>query len=203
MIEMAWILARKIEMTRVMKDDKFIPVTLLEVPTMQVVGYKTIGKDGYSAIIVGIVGKEETKAVKGKQALCVKNFSVVKEFTIDASEEGQKEIGSHIGFAELEGVETVSLSAVSKGRGFAGAMKRHNFSGGPGGHGSKFHRALGSIGNRKPTRTHKGKKMHGHYGVDVNTLRDVPLEIVNEAAGIIGVRGPVPGARASLVHIYL
>jgi len=74
---------------------------------------------------------------------------------------------------------------------------------GPGGHGSKFHRALGSIGNRKPTRTHKGKKMHGHYGVDRKTLRDVPLEIVNESAGIIGVRGPVPGARSSLIEIYL
>ena len=75
--------------------------------------------------------------------------------------------------------------------------------GGPGGHGSKFHRALGSIGNRKPTRTHKGKKMHGHYGVDQISLRSVPLEIVNQAAGIIGVRGPVPGARTSLVQIYL
>jgi len=82
-------------------------------------------------------------------------------------------------------------------------MKRHNFHGGPGGHGSKFHRALGSIGNRKPTRTHKGKKMHGHYGVDQISLRSVPLEIVNQAAGIIGVRGPVPGARTSLVQIYL
>lgn len=200
---MAGILARKIEMTRVIKDDKFVPVTLLEVPKMQVVGYKTMEKDGYSAIIVGIVGKEESTLTKGKKALSVKNFSVVKEFSIEAADEGQKEIGSAIGFAELEGVETVSLSSISKGRGFAGAMKRHNFSGGPGGHGSKFHRALGSIGNRKPTRTHKGKKMHGHYGVDVKTLRDVPLEIVNEAAGIIGVRGPVPGARDSLVHIYL
>lgn len=71
---------------------------------------------------------------------------------------------------------------MSKGRGFAGAMKRHNFHGGPATHGSKFHRALGSIGNRKPVRTHKGKKMHGHYGVDTVSLRSVPLEIVNEKA---------------------
>ena len=200
---MAWILARKIEMTRVIKDDKFVPVTLLEVPKMQVVGYKTAEKDGYSAIIVGLVNKEEAKLAKGKKGLNVKAFSVVKEFSIEASAEGEKEIGSEIGFAELEGVEVVGLTGTSKGRGFAGAMKRHNFHGGPAGHGSKFHRALGSIGNRKPTRTHKGKKMHGHYGVDRVTLRDVPLEIVNEKAGIIGVRGPVPGARNSLVQIYL
>ena len=200
---MAGILARKIEMTRVIKDDKFIPVTLLEIPKMQVVSYKTAEKDGYSAMVVGIVKKDEVKAVKGKNGLNAKGFSIVREFSIEVSEENAKEIGSEIGFAELEWVETVGLTGTSKGRGFAGAMKRHNFHGGPGGHGSKFHRALGSIGNRKPTRTHKGKKMHGHYGVDQISLRSVPLEIVNQAAGIIGVRGPVPGARTSLVQIYL
>ncbi len=200
---MAGILARKIEMTRVIKGDKFIPVTLLEVPKMQVIGYKTEDRDGYSAIIIGLVWKEETKHKKDRKNLSVKNFSVVREFIIEASQEWAKEVGSIVGFADLEWVEKVSLSSISKGRGFSGAMKRHNFHGGPGGHGSKFHRALGSIGNRKPTRTHKGKKMHGHYGVDQVTLKNVPLEIVNEAAGIIWVRGPVPGARNSLVNIYI
>ncbi|MDA9129189.1 50S ribosomal protein L3 [Candidatus Gracilibacteria bacterium] len=200
---MAGLLARKIEMTRVIKDDRFIPITLLELPKMQVVGYKTADKDGYSAMVVGIVGKEETTLGKEKAALSVKHFDVVKEFHIEQSDEGNKEVGSELGFADLEGIEAVSLSSISKGRGFAGAMKRHNFHGGPGGHGSKFHRALGSIGNRKPTRTHKGKKMHGHYGVDRKTLRDVPLELVNKEAGIIGVRGPVPGARNSIVEIYI
>jgi len=138
-----------------------------------------------------------------KKGLPAKNFSIVREFHIEVSEENAKEIGSEIGFAELAGVEKVTLTGTSKGHGFSGAMKRHNFSGGPGGHGSKFHRALGSIGNRKPVRTHKGKKMHGHYGVDQVSLRDVPVEIVNEQAGIIGVRGPVPGARNSLIQIYI
>ena len=200
---MAGLLARKIEMTRVIKGDKFVPVTLLELPTMQVIGYKTVEKDGYSAIIVGIVWKEESKLASGKKNLSVKNFSEVREFPIEQWEENAKEAGSEIGFADLEGVESVRVSGISKGRWFAGAMKRHNFHGWPAGHGSKFHRALGSIGNRKPTRTHKGKKMHGHYGVDKVTLRDVPLELVNQAAGIIGVRGPIPGARNSLVEIYI
>lgn len=199
---MAGMLARKIEMTRVIKDDKFIPVTLLEIPRMQVVGYKTAQKDGYSAVVVGIVDTEASLK-KGKAAMNHRDFSVVKEFAIELAEENAKEIGSEIGFADLEGVEVVGLTGTSKGRGFAGAMKRHNFSGGRATHGSKFHRALGSIGNRKPTRTHKGKKMHGHYGVDRVTLRDVPVEIVNEKAGIIGVRGPVPGARNSLVQLYI
>lgn len=200
---MAWILARKIEMTRVIKGDKFIPVTLLEIPQMQVIGYKTIEKDGYSAIVVGIVKKEKTVLGKDKVALSAKNFSQIQEFRIEQSEENSKVVGSELGFADLEGVEKVSLSSTSKGKGFAGAMKRHNFAGGPASHGSKFHRALGSIGNRKPVRTHKGKKMHGHMGVDLVTLRDVPVEIINKQAGIIGVRWPVPGARNSLVNIYL
>lgn len=200
---MAGLLARKIEMTRVIKDDRFIPVTLLEVPQMQVVGYKTAEKDGYSAVIVGIVKKEKTELAADKKGLNAKDFSTIKEFPIEQSEEGSKEVGSEVGFDDLEGIELVTLTSISKGHGFSGAMKRHNFSGGPGSHGSKFHRALGSIWNRKPVRTHKGKKMHGHYGVDTVTLRDVKLEIINKQAGIIAVRGPVPGARNSLVNIYL
>lgn len=199
---MAGMLARKIEMTRVVKGDKFVPVTLLEIPSMQVLGYKTEEKDGYSAIVVGIVKKDNANLKKGKQALNASDFAQVKEFRIDSNEENSKEIGSSIGFSDLEGVENVRITGTSKGRGFAGAMKRHNFHGGPAGHGSKFHRALGSIGNRKPTRTHKGKKMHGHYGVDQVSLRSVPVELVNENAGIIGVRGPVPGARHSLVQLF-
>ncbi len=200
---MAGLLARKIEMTRVIKDDKFIPVTLLSIPLMQVVGYKTAEKDGYSAIVIGIARKEKAELGTDKKGLNAKNFSDIKEFPIEQSEEGSREVGSEIGFDALEWVETVTLTSISKGHGFSGAMKRHNFSGGPGSHGSKFHRALGSIWNRKPVRTHKGKKMHGHYGVDTNTLRDVKIEIINIQAGVIGVRGPVPGARNSLVNIYL
>ncbi len=199
---MAGMLARKIEMTRVIKNDKFVPITLLEIPSMQVLGYKTQEKDGYSAMIVGISGETEAKLKKGKKALSARDFSVVKEFTIQPAEENEKAVGATIGFTDLEWVESVGITWVSKGRGFAGAMKRHNFHGGPAGHGSKFHRALGSIGNRKPTRTHKGKKMHGHYGVDQVSLRSVPLELVNENAGIIGVRGPVPGGRHSLVQLF-
>lgn len=80
-------------------------------------------------------------------------------------------------------------------------MKKHNFSGGPAGHGSKFHRALGSIGNRKPRRTHKGKKMHGHHGDIKVNIKNVPVELVNKDVQVIGVRGGVPGGRNSFVRI--
>jgi len=98
-------------------------------------------------------------------------------------------------------VENVNIVAFSKWKGFTWAMKKHNFHGWPGGHGSKFHRALGSIGNRKPTKVHKGKKMHGHHGDIVVNVKKVPIELINKDIKVIGVRGAVPGARNSLVNI--
>lgn len=199
---MAGILAKKIEMTRVIKDNKFVPITILEVPALKVVGHKTLERDGYSAVVIGIVHTKETVQLKeGKKGLNPRDFSDVVEFRVEESEVEGFVIGSDVTLDALEGIELVSITGVSKGKGFAGAMKRHNFSGGPKTHGSKFHRALGSIGNRKPTRTHKGKKMHGHMGCDTVTLKKVPVELVNKEAKLLGLRGPIPGARNSLVQI--
>ncbi len=199
---MAWILAKKIEMTRVIKGNRFVPVTLLEIPAMKVVGHKTIEKDGYQAVAVGICATDDKMIVKkGKTGLAKGGFSIIREFEVAESDMDKFAVGNDVTLDLLEGVESVQITSVSKWRGFTGAMKKHNFHGGPATHGSKFHRALGSIGNRKPVRTHKGKKMHGHHGVDTVTLREVPVEIVNKDARILGLRGPIPGARNSLVSI--
>lgn len=198
---MSWILARKVEMTRVIKNDNFVPVTLLRVPTMKVVGFKTAMKDWYDAIIVGILEEnvQEVNLAEGKKTLSKKVFTDIAEFELSSSNTLQ--VGDDITLDMLDGVVEVEISSISKGKGFAGAMKRHNFVGGPKTHGSKFHRALGSIGTRKPRRTKPGKKMHGHMGCDLVTLKHIPVEIVNKEAKIIGLRGPVPGARNSLVKI--
>lgn len=189
-------------MTRVIKDNKFVPITILEVPSMKVVGHKTLERDGYSAVVVGIVDtKDKAELKKGKNGMNAADFRDITEFAVDETELANHAIGSDVTLNALEGVEKVAITGTSKGRGFAGAMKRHNFHGGPKTHGSKFHRALGSIGNRKPTRTHKGKKMHGHMGCDTVTLKKIPVELVNASANLIGLRGPVPGARNSLVQI--
>lgn len=185
-------------MTRVVKDDKFIPVTLLQVPEMRVVGFKTAEKDGYDAIIVGVLADKAEGILKKDKATLSKNeFSSIAEFAVS----GEYKVGDTIGLDNLDGVTSVRVEGFSKGKGFTGAMKKHNFHGGPASHGSKFHRALGSIGNRKPTRTHKGKKMHGHHGDIKVSLKSVPLEIVNKDLGVIGVRGGVPGGRNSIVNI--
>jgi len=199
---MAGILATKVEMTRIVKGNDFVPVTLLRVPTLKVVGIKTEATDGYNALIVGIL-KEKSEGIlkEWKKTLSVNEFSEIREFPLENADLEKFHAGDDITLDILEGVTLVKLSGISKGKWFAGAMKRHNFGWGRKTHGSKFHRALGSIGTRKPRRTQKGKKMHGHMGDEKITLRDVPVELVNKELSIIGVRWPVPGARNSLVTL--
>jgi len=199
---MAWILARKLEMTRVVKGDKFIPVTLLEIPNMKVVWFKTIEKDGYEALIIGILWKKaEWNLVEWKTTLSKNDFSVIREFPITEADKEKFKVGEDVTLDVLDWIEIVNLTGKSKWKWFTWAMKKHNFHGWPGGHGSKFHRALGSIGNRKPTKVHKGKKMHGHHGDIVVHIKKVPVELINKDIKVIGVRGAVPGARNSLVNI--
>jgi len=199
---MAWILAKKLEMTRVIKWDRFVPVTLLEVPQLKVVWIKTVESDGYEALIIWILSdKKEGKLGEGKKTLNVSEFTTIREFPLNEGDAEKFSVGSDVTSEVLEWVENVNIVAFSKWKGFTWAMKKHNFHGWPGSHGSKFHRALGSIGNRKPTRTHKGKKMHGHHGDIKVNLRSVPVELINKELGLIWVRGWVPGARNTIVDI--
>ncbi len=199
---MAWLMATKLEMTRVMKDDKFIPVTLLKVPELRVVWFKTLEKDWYKAIIVWILNKDSEGALKEGNSTVSKNeFSRIREFDVTDEDFEKYKTGDVVSLDIIEAGMTVWIEWTSKWKWFAWAMKRHNFHGGPWSHGSKFHRALGSIGNRKPTRTHKGKKMHGHMGNVIVSLKKVPVELVNAEMSVVGVRGWVPGARNSHVNI--
>ncbi len=200
--QMAWILAKKLEMTRVIKGDTFVPVTLLEVPQLKVVWIKTVESDGYEALVVWVLANEKWgKLAKGKKSLSANDFSQIKEFPLNEGDIEKFSVGSDITLDCLEGVDSVKVIAYSKWKGFTWAMKKHNFHGWPASHGSKFHRALGSIGNRKPTRTHKGKKMHGHHGNTLVNLRKVPVELVNKEISVIWVRWPVPGWRNSIACI--
>jgi len=199
---MAWLIARKLEMTRVVKGDRFIPVTLLDIPTLKVVWFKTAEKDGYDALIVGVLGKKAEWSLKEEKSTLSKNeFSNIQEFPLTEGEKEKYNVGDDITVDVLEWVKFVTIVGYSKGKWFTWAMKKHNFHGWPGGHGSKFHRALGSIGNRKPTRTHKGKKMHGHHGDIKVNLKKIPVELINKEMWVIGVRWWVPGARRSIISI--
>ncbi|MCK9272725.1 50S ribosomal protein L3, partial [Candidatus Gracilibacteria bacterium] len=174
---MAGIIGKKLEMTRIIKSDKLIPVTLIKIPELKVAQIKTTDTDGYEALVLEMTDTSDKKEVPMSDKL--KDLKKGDIVSLDI----------------LDGVELVTVEGISKGKGFAGAMKRWNFHGGPGRVGSKFHRALGSIGTRKPRRTKPGKKMHGHMGTDKVTLKKISLELVNKELNVIAVKGPVPGAR--------
>lgn len=199
---MAWIIATKLEMTRVVKEERLIPITLLQIPELRVIWFKTLEKDGYDAIIIWVLKKwASAELAEGKSTLNKELFVKIKEFPVTDEEKGKYQIGSTISLDVLEWDVKVTVEGISKWTWFTWAMKKHNFSGWPKTHGSKFHRALGSIGNRKPKRTHKGKKMHGHDGVEKVTIKKVPVELVNKEINVIWVRGGVPGGRNSYVNI--
>ncbi len=184
-LHMAWIIGTKLEMTRVIHNGVFTPVTLIKVPKLDVAQVKTVETDGYTAIVVRMTdGKKVT----------------LREVTLDGPFANLAK-GDEISLDLLEGILEVSVVGITKGKWFQGAMKRWNFRGGPAAHGSKFHRALGSIGCRKPRRTKLGRKMHGHMGLDTQTLKHVPLVLVNKELRVVAVKGPVPGARNSLVTL--
>lgn len=199
---MAWIMATKLEMTRVIKDDKFVPITLLQVPKLRVVWYKTLEKDWYKAIIVWILIENTEWVLKDWKTTMSKNeFSTISEFPVTDEEIAKYKVGDEIGLDAIEVWAKIIIEWITKWKWFAWAMKKHNFHGWPWGHGSKFHRALGSIGNRKPTRTHKGKKMHGHMGNEKISIKKVPVELINNEISVIGVRWGVPGWRNSIISI--
>ncbi len=180
---MAGIIGKKLEMTRIIKGDAIVPVTLIAVPELRIAQIKTQEVDGYEAVVI--------EATDGKRV-------ILREVSMTDLFRGRAK-GDIVTVDIFDGITETDIVGISKGKGFAGAMKRHNFHGGPGRVGSKFHRALGSIGTRKPRRTKPGQKMHGHMGTDQITLHSVPVELVNKDLRIIGVRGPVPGARNSYI----
>jgi large subunit ribosomal protein L3 len=200
---MAWLITTKLEMTRLVKWERFIPITLLQVPELRVVWFKTEEKDGYSAIIVWVLEDTENSTLKeGKTTLSKNAFLKIKEFPLKDWEKEKFNVWDAITLDVFEEWDfKVNVEWFSKWKWYTWAMKRHNFSWGPAGHGSKFHRALGSIGTRKPRRTHKWRKMHWHFGNTKFLIKNVPVELVNKDINVIGVRWWVPGWRNSYVSI--
>lgn len=180
---MPGLITKKIGMTRIVnKNGEFVPVTLLLVEKNTVVQVKTPEKDGVSAVVLRTSDKRNE----------------TKQFNLPEGAEYQ--IGDELGVDMYKDAETVKVSAISKGKGFQGAMKRHNFGGGRATHGGKYRRAPGSIGTRKPRRTKRGQKMPGHMGSERVTLTR-PLVDVDSTRNLIAVKGSVPGAYRSIVYV--
>ena len=199
------ILATKVGMTQIFNEDGVLtPVTVLQAGPCVVTQVKTAENDGYDAVQVGYVGKREklvTKPVKGhfdKAGVSYKRY--VREFRFEnASEYSVKdEIKADIFAAG----DKIDATAVSKGKGFQGAIKRHGQHRGPMAHGSKFHRHQGSNGSATtPGRVFKGKGMPGHMGNVKVTIQNLEIVRVDAENSLILVKGAVPGPKKSLVTI--
>lgn len=201
---MKGILGRKVGMTRIYKDGKAIPVTVVKAGPCVVVQKKTEEKDGYTAIQVGFEELKEHKVNKPKLGIFkkagVKPMRILKEFKVEDVD--AYEIGQVIDVTVFEEGEKVDVTGWSKGRGYTGVMKRWNFGGGRKTHGSKFHRALGSTGNHtEPAKVFKGKKMFGQYGNEKVTVLNSEVVKIDKENNLLAIKGGVPGARGGLLII--
>lgn len=190
---MPGIIGKKLGMSQVIQDDgRVIPVTYVLCQPNEVVHIKKEQTDGYPAIVLGFDAYKNPSKNK--------KFKALKEFRVDNTEDYKK--GQMVSVEIFKEVPSVTITATSKGKGYQGVMKRHNFAGGPESHGSTFHREPGSVGMcAKPGRVIKGKKLPGHMGTDTVTLKNRPLVTVVEAENVLGIKGPLPGANNSYVYI--
>jgi large subunit ribosomal protein L3 len=194
---MKFILGKKLQMTQIFdKEGNPIPVTLVEAGPCKVVQIKTKEKDGYSAIQVGFLPKRKKikKTEKGKE------FYFLREVKVD--DPSQYKVGQEIDVSIFEEGEKVKVSGLSKGKGFAGVVKRWGFAGRPKSHGTKHEeRAPGAIGSATPPRVIKGKKMAGRTGQERVTIKNLTIVKVDKENNILAIKGAIPGSRGSLVEI--
>ena len=200
---MKGILGRKVGMTEVFtKEGKVIPVTVIEVEPNVVTQVKNVETDGYNAIQLGVCDKKEKNATKASIGHAKKANTTPKRFLKEIRDyEGSYNIGDEI-TADLFTVgEIVDVTGTTKGKGFAGVIKRHNQSRGPMGHGSHYHRRPGSLGTMLPKRVLKGKKLAGRMGVETVTIQNLEIIETNTNENYILISGNVPGAKNSIVLI--
>jgi len=200
------IIGRKVGMTQVYAEDgRAIPATVIEAGPCVVVQRKSREKDGYSAVQVGLVEprkvKRVTRPMKGHfEKAGLPPCRVLREFRVEDGAEVK--VGDKVSVDLFAAGDSVSVTGVSKGKGFQGVVKRHHFRGGAATHGSMFHRAPGSIGaSAFPSRVLKGMRGAGHMGSDRVTVRNVEVVRVDAGNNILVVRGSVPGAGGSYVVI--
>jgi large subunit ribosomal protein L3 len=200
------LIAQKMGMTRLFGvDGSHVPVTVLKVEKCEVVGVRTAGKDGYTAVQLGVgaaKAKNVSKPMRGHFAKAkVEPKAVVGEFRV--GEDALLNVGDEIHVGHFVAGQFVDVKGVSIGKGFAGAMKRHNFGGLRASHGvSVSHRSHGSTGNRQdPGRVFKGKKMAGHMGDRQVTVQNLEVFGVDPDRGLILLKGGVPGPKGGYLRI--
>jgi large subunit ribosomal protein L3 len=199
---MVGILGKKLGMTQIFTEDgRACPVTVIEAGPCCVVQVKTADRDGYEAVKIGFLEVKEKKLNKPELGVFkkagAKPCRILKEYPIS----GLK-VGEFLTVEKFAKGDRVSVSSISKGKGFQGVMKRHHFSGGPGSHGSMFNRAPGSIGaSSYPSRVWKNQGMPGHMGSERVTVKNIEVVDVRTDQNLLLIKGAVPGGTGTIVEI--
>ena len=202
------ILGKKIGMTQVFRPDgQVVPVTLLKAGPCMVVQRKMPATDGYDAVQLGLlefvkparINKPSTGHLKKAG---VEGAKFIREFRLKGGGNGDLKAGDKVLVDQFKPKDKVDVVGISKGRGFAGVVKRHHFRGGEGSHGSMFHRAPGSIGaSSYPSRVVPGMRMGGHMGSEQVTVRNLEVIDVDLEDNVLAVKGAVPGPNGGYVLV--
>jgi large subunit ribosomal protein L3 len=197
------LIGRKVGMTQVFQDDgTMVAVSVLAIEPNTVTRLRTTDRDGYTAVQLGTeVAKKKLTKPEAGQLKDLPQVATIREFRVDSVDDF--EVGQTVSLGDLFAAgDEVDVTGVSKGKGFAGHIKRHNFHRGPKTHGSDHHRAPGSIGpGTTPGRVYRGLKMAGHMGDERVTIKKVRVVRADTDRNLLLVNGSLPGARGSLILV--
>ena len=198
------LIGRKVGMTQVFQDDgTMVAVSVLAIEPNTVTRLRTPERDGYAAIQLGthVVTRRKLSKPEAGQLKDLPQVGTIREFRVD--DLAGYEVGQQVALGDVfEAGDLVDITGVSKGKGFAGPIKRHNFHRGPKSHGSDHHREPGSIGpGTTPGRVYKGLKMGGHMGDETATIKKVQVVRTDPERNLLLIKGSLPGARGSLILV--
>jgi large subunit ribosomal protein L3 len=195
------LLGKKIGMTQIYSEDgRLVPVTVIQAGPCSVMQVKTVEADGYSAIQLGFDDKKKKRAIKPELGLAEKASVCPKRFVKEMAPElgADVKLGQTISVDIFDNIKVLDVIGVTKGKGYAGVMKRWNFKGGLNTHGSTRHRRGGSISsNTDPGRVFKGKKMSGRLGNERVTIKNIDVVKIDKERNLLFLKGAVPGFRGS------
>jgi large subunit ribosomal protein L3 len=195
------LIGRKVGMTSIFAEDgTMVPVSVVAIPPNTVTRLRTSERDGYTAVQLGSEESRKLTKPEAGQLKDLPKLATIREFRVDSVDD--YEVGQTLSVELFAAGELVDVTGVSKGRGFAGTVKRHNFSRGPKTHGSDNYRKPGSIGpGTTPGRVYKGLRMAGHMGNDRTTVKKLRVVRADAERNLLLVRGAVPGSRGTLVLV--
>lgn len=204
-VKLGGLYAFKLGMSTIFQEGQAIPVTVLEYRPWIVSQLKTKEKDGYEAVQIACTPKRSSRSNKAEKGhLTQAGFENGAQFVREIRQKPPEgiQVGQKVNISSLVIGDKIKVTALSKGRGYSGAVKRWNFGGGPASHGSTTHRRTGSIGNNKePARVMPGKRMPGHFGHETSTVLNLQVVEVLPEQGVLMVKGAVPGSRNSIVKL--